>query len=296
MRTRQRESESVLVGMLLLYCLVFFLAAGCDRNPLGGCPPGFDAVSAPPEVGPATVVTPGGISPPQDLSRNLFCIVFPVFCRSFCPPDPLDPLYAWGGPKFSATSKQVPALARWHNDCLTAWRTTEHNAEAMLDVMVAAAEANELGDVLDADSRQLALEMFQLLLDGAVTHEMLPTHADIMAAWHSRPAKGAFAQDERLGRLLENLADGIEADEVVEWGSYAHSLESATVREYWVVSCMAASVAWWHDFSQEVGEDCSMGVFADLAAMQNSQDWHIVGIASLAGALVDVITHFWPQE
>jgi hypothetical protein len=295
MRSRHRECESVLVGMLLLYCMVFILIVGCGQGPLGGCPPGF---AAGPERGgaPLASLTPGGLAPDQGVDQNLFCLLFPLFCRSWCPPDPLDPLYAWGGADFAPAPGQVPLLAQWHNDCLSAWRTAERSPAGLLAAMEASAARLGLPAVLDDARRQRCLALFQLLLEGDFDRDMLPTPQLVVEAWRNRPDKGPFAVDDGLGRLLERLQDGISAAEVADWRGYARSKAKAAPREYWAASCMAASVEWWQAFGEETGAVGSWGVFADLAAIRQTQDPYVIGIASLAGALYDVITHFWPDE
>ena len=296
MRPRQRESESVLVGMLLLYCLVFLISAGCSGNPVGGCPPDFRADDATGGPGRLEWTSPDGTGKEDKLDFNPFCIAFPMFCGWSPSADPIPELYAWGGPDFRVTPGQVPMLARWHNHCLSAWRHSRHDAQALLRTMDSVAAADGLVSLMDARTRGTALELFQCLLDGQVSHDMLPDHAQVMAAWQARPAKGPFAQDRQMEMLLQRLGDGISRQEVEDWRLYAEGKRLAPVREYWAAAGMAASVAWWYDFSQEVGENCGFGVFADLAAMQNSSDWRLVAIASLAGALTDVLEHFWPQE
>ncbi len=295
MRFRRRTPTLVAAGLLLISCLVLLLVTSCDLSPVGGCPPSFEGEATAPLSGTWNPQDSDSDSA-KDLSGMWFCIWFPRWCQPDFPEDPLGDLYYWGGPKFTVKRADVPAWAAFHNASLSAWRHAERNPEGLLRAMEETATACGVADHLSRRDREVCLSLFTRLLNGELTQQDMPTHADLMRTWQDRPAKGAFAHDKALPALLRSLEDGIAADEVLKWQAYADSKATGDLREYWTASCMAASVAWWFEFSHEVGEDCSWGVFADLSALVHTQSWEVVAVASLAGALVDVMEHFWPQE
>jgi len=293
MRTRVHERESILTGWLLLYAVIFFLTTGCDSNPVGGCPRS-------PEPGriQQADTTPEGIGPDEPVDINLFCIIFPLFCRTpepQCWPDPFRPLTGASGHPDLPTGDEAWRMSQWHNACLSAWRSAERTPEGLWAAMWEQAQRLDLTHFLDETAQTRSTRLFESLLNGELRQEDLPDAELILASWQRRPQE-LFAGDEQGERLLGDLADGISAAEVERWRAFAESYKRGGVREYWIASSMSASVSWWHDFSLEVGENCSVGVFADLAAIQQTQDWRLVGIASLAGAIVDVLKHFWPGD
>ncbi|MFA7331945.1 MAG: hypothetical protein WC326_12825 [Candidatus Delongbacteria bacterium] len=295
MRFHRRTPTLVAAGLLLISCLVLVLVTSCDLAPVGGCPPSFEGEAATPLSG--SWDSQGSDTDfAKDLSAKWFCIWFPRWCQPELPEDPLGDLYYWGGPNFSVKRADVPAWAAFHNASLSAWRHAERNPEGLLRAMEEAAAACGVADQFSRQDREVCLNLFKRLLDGELSPQDMPTHADLMRTWQDRPTRGAFAHDKELPALLRDLENGIAAAEVRKWQDFADSKANSDLREYWSASCMAASVAWWFEFSQDVGEDCSWGVFADLTALQRTQNWQGVAVASLAGALVDVIQHFWPQD
>jgi len=293
MRTHHREHALVAAGLLLFSSLVLLLATGCERSPMGGCPPSFQAGEAIPLSGTGHV--DGGGADARLEAEHWFCVWFPRFC-DLRPRDPFDPLYYWGGPHFDPKPEEVPAWAEFHNACLSAWRKADRSPQGLLEAMEQAARGCGLDPGLLKPHREVLREQFNLILSGDLREEHLPTLSEVREVWRNRPADGPFAKDERLGILLAGLDNGLDPAEVEEWKAYATSLASGDLREYWTVSNMAATVAWWHGFQQETGEFSRAGLAADLAAMAQSSDWKVIAVASLAGAVIDVIEHFWPQE
>jgi hypothetical protein len=212
------------------------------------------------------------------------------------PDDPFGDIYYWGGPDFAAKREDVPHWAAFHNASLDAWREAERSPAGLLSAMNEAAASCGVENLLPRESQSVCLNLFERVLAGDLQPPDMPTHADIMSTWQKRPAKGPFAHDSRMEELLSKLEDGISAAEVQEWATYAESKKTQELREYWSASCMAASVEWWYEFSEDVGENCAYGVYADLAAIMRGGTWQMVAAASLVGALVDVMEHFWPQE
>lgn len=293
MRTHHREHALVAAGLLLFSSVFLFLATGCEITPMGGCPPSFQEEEVTSLAGTGHVHGDPGQARLE--AERQFCVWFPPFC-GLSPFDPLDPLFYWGGPEFNPKRPQVEAWAEFHNACLTAWRSAERSPEGLLEAMEQSAVACRLDPALFKPRREVLLEQFHMILEGDVQPGHLPDLAHIQELWRNRPKDGPFNKDARLGHLLARLDDGLDDGEVQEWKSYARSLADGDLREYWTVSNMAATVAWWHDFEGETGEFSRAGLAADLAAMAQTQDWRIVAVASLAGALIDVMEHFWPQE
>lgn len=301
MFTRQRERQSVMTGMLFTYLILLFFATGCSHNPASS---GEDAALS----GISAVDLQAGLPEAGDTGlkgamrqdgekcfdfRKIWCLIFPCFCL----PEPnFDPYYAWGGPNFNPKPDEVPAMAAFHNACLSSWRKSDRNAEGLMRTFEEEAAKLGLSHHLDEKTRKDALQLFTTLLKGDVTHDMIPGPDTVRKLFIQRPLPGPFANDEPMLGMLEALEDGISDKEVIDWQSFAHSLRFADPKEYWAASTMAASVEWWHDFSEEVGEDCAAGVMADLAAIFQTADWRLVALASLSGALVDVLEHFWPSE
>ncbi len=294
MFTRQRERQSVMAGMLLTYLVLLFFAAGCSQNP-SSSPAELDPPDKVLMLGDAAVLPEG-----QPLGTNacidfklLWCLIFPPFCWE--EPFP-QPEYAWGGHDFTPDPEEVPAMAAFHNACLSAWRFSERSADGLMRTFEAEAVQAGLDHHLDDKSRKEASQIFTSLMKGEVSPDMVPGPNTVRKLFVYRPLPGPFPQPEPMFSMLEALEDGISQQEVKDWQSFAQSLRQADPKEYWAASMMAASVTWWHDFSEDVGEDCSWGVFADLAAVQVCPDPNVVAIASLAGALVDFYEHFWPSE
>jgi hypothetical protein len=293
MRTHHREHALVAAGLLLFSSIILLLATGCEQSPTGGCPPSFQEEGLVPLSGGTS---PGHLENKTRLeAERWFCVWFPHIC-DLRPMDPFDPIYYWGGPDFNPKRADVAAWADFHNACLTAWRTAEPTAEGLLHAMEEAALACGLDPVQLKPRREILLEQFEMILGSELQVSHLPSLAEVRDMWRNRPADGPFAKDERLGFMLAGLDNGIDPVEAEEWKDYARSLATGDLREYWTVSNMAATVEWWREFEQETGQFSRAGLAADLAAMSQTQDWRVVAVASLAGALIDVIEHFWPQE
>lgn len=293
MRTHHREHALVAAGLLLFSSVFLFLATGCDTSPLGGCPPSFQDEEVIPlaETGPID----GGEADARLEAGHWFCVWFPRFC-DLRPRDPFDPLYYWGGPRFDPKPEEVPAWAEFHNACLTAWRKADRSPQGLLEAMDQAARDCGLDPGHLMPHRLVLREQFNLILSGDLRAEHLPTLAEVREVWRHRPLDGPFAKDDQLGTLLEGLEDGIDPAEVEAWKTFAASYAQGDPREAWTAANMAATVAWWHAFQVETGEFSSAGVAADLAAMAHTTEWKAIAVASFAGAIIDVIEHFWPQE
>lgn len=289
MKAHQREGHTIMASMLMVYVAILLFAMGCEQAPTAS----FS------ENTPLTE-TKEVIDSRQDRQIDItsadyfdpsaiWCFIFPLFCA---PWDPFDPLLAWGGPNFDIKSVDVPAHARFHNACLTAWRSADFTPEGMLKIMDEEAAALGL-DIMDkGETRQQARDLLEAMLNGKVSKEMIPTMEVVIHNFKQRPVPGPFPKDEPMLSLLQGLEDGISKKEAIDWQNFAQSLAGGEPREYWAASTMAASVQWWHDLSEEVGQDCSAGVAADLAAIQLTQNPHIVGIASVAGVIFDLLEFF----
>lgn len=291
MRFHQREHTLVAAGLLLFGCLLLAFAAGCERNsPLGAATQEDDS----------TALTGAGIhEDSQDPALESFrwlCLWFPRFCGDGPGEDGQTQIQYWGGKEFDASRAEIPAWAHFHNLALTRWRLAERTPDGLLASLDQSLRECGLADRLSREDRDVCRSLFQRLLDGELEAGQLTTHEDVMRLWRSRPAKGPFARDERLESLLQELGDGIKTEEVQDWRRFAESKSRGDLREYWAASCMAASVAWWYDFGEETGLDMSHGVSADLGAIIAGGTWEMVAAASLAGALIDVIEHFWPKD
>ncbi|MDP2359325.1 MAG: hypothetical protein Q8O14_01035 [bacterium] len=298
MQSRPNDHRVMPIGMIFLCSLILFLSTGCQKDPLSSDARLSLAQDGSAQFG-ANQADPIGFGSDEAVDRSLFCVIFPIFCRDWCRPfpcRPLDPCLAWGGPDFDLRRSQVPAFAQWHNACMTAWRTAPLNPREMVDAMEREAEGLGLTGLLDKRSRVQAEILFSELIDGSFDSDLLPKHEDVLADWHERPRPGPFADDLVLEQLLMDLGNGISPREVADWQNYAASKEDAELREYWAATCMAATVAWWHDFALETGENCAWGVYADLTALQRTYNWRIIAIASAAGALKDMFDFFRPSD
>jgi|GEM_PF-2540888 len=297
MSSRIRERLAVMAGMLTVAIALLLFATGCEQTPTSphlesAAISSLDLLST-----PTLQASTGGLRGEREFNlRELWCYFFPAFCYPRPPQEPWDPCTAWGGKDFHLEAKDVPTHARFHNACLSAWRRAERSPEGLLKAMKAEADALGLQVLQKPDEEEQTLLLFQGLLAGEVQRKMIPTAQTVRDAFKNRPQPGPFASDEPMLSLLESLEDGISKREVKDWQLFAQSLSQSDVREYWAASGMAASVEWWYNFSEEVGEDCSVGVFADLSALQQTQNPQIIAVASLAGLVVDFITHFWPQD
>lgn len=296
MQSRHREALPLLSGALLLFLIIFFLAIGCDRVPTG-CPP-FPNGQLEQSTGPSELSAPTDSSGQFD-SSPWICLLFPPLCETPCPPyRPFDPMLYWGGPDFSIKPSMAGAHARWHNQFLdfVADQPAAPDAGFLVRNWLELAAANEIKLTLGAEGLEAVHQVLQAALDGSLGPADLPSVHELLLLWDRRPPEGPFADHPELRSLLSGLEDGISPVDVAGFQRLSSKCQGGEPREAWASACMAASVTWWDKAQQQGLCEMPWGASADIAAAQFSGSPEVVGIASAAGLIIDLLERFWGRD
>ncbi len=285
MYSRRRESLPLLASALLVYMAIFFLVSqGCE-SPTGSADTGLQPlIEAEPQAVDATQ---------NDRSPFTWCVLFPHHCPGEF--DHSDEDWWWGGPFFDIDPEDVEAHASLHNAILDraleldCYKPMPEEAGPFLEDI---RQIFKEHGVIWNDDPEMNSEVESFLkasLGDRLSSKQQPTIADVLELFSHRPAKGAFATDEQLGDLLASLEDGISSEEVAAFEEFKRACEDGSSREKWASSLMAATVSWWHDAVQDGQMTQSIGVSADLAMAVTCPEPSMVGIASAAGVIYDIL-------
>ncbi len=280
MRTRKHELALTAAGMLLLSLVLGLLFSGCEEES-GSLQPATQQLE--------TSIQGTSTEPPI---LRIICFLFPMlpFCHSYY--NSLEStLHYPGEDGWRPTAREVVQYGPWHNACLDSWVELEFDPVRCYDSFLHLAQDYDIRLPRNAEYHEQIRACFAMLGEGTVSVDQIPSPQQLLQWWRMRPSEAPLARNAKADALIAGLADGISPTEIKEWRGLPNTVAADDTLGKWMANTMLASVEWWT--SRESNVDwIPWGVSADLSALTATTNPTVIGIASAAGVIADLLSFF----
>lgn len=276
-------------ALLSAILIIALLLLGCERTGCRDCGPlgtvGLEEASQEPGR--------SSIDEVQALTRfdwnRLICRWLPSLCDWSPCRDPFEPIYDRDPNLNDDRIKQAVEL---HTRLLKGWRHAPMEAAAL--ARIRSDLVTNLGMEQPSLAEKELREILQGVLDGRVSQAAMPTLDELVCSFQ---APGQPFQDApELVQLLENLRDGVGPADVAAFTDFRQRMSAARPDLKLAAALMAASVDWWAKYERETGRNSSLGVAADISAIQTGGNPQMVAISSGVGLIMDLVFHFFSRD